>query len=223
MGGQLLRAVIPPHKDRLVPLLRYYERQMLGLGLKVELGKIATEEDIKAAKPDAVIMATGTEPLVPSIPGIERPLVAHAFDILDGKVDAVQRVAIIGGELVGCETAEFLAQKGKQVTVVRRGKQMAQRVNPSIRELLLLRLEELGVRFFLEVDYKEINDRGLVITRKGQEELIEVDTVVLATGAMPRRELPVPEGIPTMVVGDCQEPRGIKEAISEGRAAAMSL
>ena len=100
---------------------------------------------------------------------------------------------------------------------------MAQKVTPSIRELLLLRLGELGVRLLPEVDYKEINDKGLVVTRKGQEELIEADTIVLATGAVSLRELSRLEGVLVQMVGDCQEPRGIKEAIAEGRAAALSL
>jgi len=223
LGGQLLQAIIPPHKERLAPLLSYYNSQLHTLKVPVELKRATDAEAIRAFKPDAVILATGSKPIVPSIMGIERPQVVHAGDILDGKAEAKQRVVIIGGEMVGCETAEFLAQKGKQVTVTRRGKKMAQKVTPSVRELLLLRLEELGVRLLPEVDYKEITDSGLVVKHEGQEELIEADTIVLAAGAVPIRELSHLEGVPVQMVGDCQKPRGIREAIAEGRTAALSL
>ncbi len=220
LGGQLVQAVIPPHKDRIAPLAKYLETQLQKLGVKVQLGKEATATAVAEFKPDAVVVATGIKPFLPDIPGLDKARVVQAGDVLEGKAKAGDRVAIIGGELVGCETAEFLADQGKQVTVMRRGSEMATSVGPSNRAFFLSRLLDKGVTLLREVRYDSISAEGVIITtRDGEERTIEADTVVLAAGSAPDTALY--DAIKDKVsevhhIGDCVEPRTILDAISEG-------
>jgi 2,4-dienoyl-CoA reductase-like NADH-dependent reductase (Old Yellow Enzyme family)/thioredoxin reductase len=222
LGGQLLQAAVAPHKEMLAPLLPYYQAQLRKLGVGVELRRVADAAAVRDAAPDAVVVATGVEPLVPAIPGVKGPQVVLAEEVLGGTAQVGRRVVVIGGEMVGCEVAEHLAAQGKQVAVTRRGERMAQKVTPSIRELLLLRLEGLGVRLLTGVSYEEITDKGLTVTLEGKRELLEADTVVLAAGSVPAGA-PEVGGVALKKVGDCVEPRGVKEAIAEGWAAALAL
>jgi pyruvate/2-oxoglutarate dehydrogenase complex dihydrolipoamide dehydrogenase (E3) component len=148
-------------------------------------------------------------------------------DVLSGKASVGQRVVVIGGDMVGCETADFLADQGKKVTVTRRGPRMAVKVMPGLRPALMDRLRTKGVTLLTGVKYEEVSPAGLVITDKeGKKRTIEVDTVVLAAGAQPRTELQAAlQGrLPELhLVGDCVEPRGILEAIHEGSRVGRAL
>lgn len=218
LGGQLLQAVVPPHKTNLVGLIDYLANQMARQGVKVNLGIEATPELIKEARPDVVLLATGVTPLIPQIPGIHRLNVVTARQVLEGE-EVGERVVIIGGEMVGCETAEFLAEKGRKVTIVEILADVATRVIAALRALLLSRLAARGVTILTGVKDEELTDRGLAITTKeGRKQLIEVDTVVLAAGAKPNKVLlQAMEGkIPEIhLIGDCVEPRDILEAMAD--------
>jgi len=128
---------------------------------------------------------------------------------------------------VGCETAEFLAERGKQVTIMRRGRRIATKVIPIARPALLSRLRSKGVTMLTEVHYDEINDRGVVLTTKeGERRTVEADTVVLAAGVNPNNELydalkgKVEE---LYLIGDAVEPRSIREAVAEGANVGRAL
>jgi 2,4-dienoyl-CoA reductase-like NADH-dependent reductase (Old Yellow Enzyme family)/thioredoxin reductase len=227
LGGQLVQAAIPPHKDRIGPLTRYLQTQLNKLEVKIELGKEATAAMIEEFRPEVVVLATGARPLLPDIPGLDRTHVVQAGDVLEGKVGVGNKVVVIGGELVGCETAEFLADKGKRVTVTRRGPEMALRVGPTLRRFFLDRLREKGVTLLTEIIYNEVTPRGLVVTTKeGERRTIEADAIVLAAGAIPNRGLyeeikgKAPE---VYLVGDCVEPRTIRDAIAEGYRIALEI
>jgi NADPH-dependent 2,4-dienoyl-CoA reductase/sulfur reductase-like enzyme len=116
LGGQLILAAIPPYKKDIRDLTAYMINQLRKLKVKVVAGKAITAEEIKKARPDVVILAAGVKPLVPSpddIPGLDTlKNVVTAEDVLLGKAKVGKRVFIIGGDLVGCETAEFLADQG---------------------------------------------------------------------------------------------------------------
>ncbi len=227
LGGQLNQAVIPPHKDRIGLLAKYLQTQLKKLGVNVELNKAATTAMIEELKPEVVLLATGIKPLVPEILGLDKAHVVQAGDVLEDKVEVGDRVIVIGGELVGCETAEFLVGKGKKVTVMRRGPEMALRVGFTRRIFFLNRLLEKGVTLFTEVRYNEVIPRGLVVTTiEGEKETIEADTIVLAAGSIPNKKLyeeikgKVPE---THLIGDCAEPRTICEAVADGYRIALEI
>ncbi len=228
LGGQLLLAQIPPHKQTIGKLTGYLSKQMDRQGVEVHLATEATADLIVKEAPDAVILATGGSPVIPDIRGVEKANVVLATDVLAGKAKVGNRVAIIGGELVGCEVANFLAEAGKRVTLMRRGAELALNVNPSMREPLLYRLaNKKEVTTLTGVQYREITRDGVVIIdREGTKRTIEADTIVLAAGATPNTELlsilreTLPEVYP---VGDCVKPRNILESMREAYQAALSL
>jgi pyruvate/2-oxoglutarate dehydrogenase complex dihydrolipoamide dehydrogenase (E3) component len=197
-------------------------------GVEVHLATEATSDLIVKESPDAVVLATGISPLIPDIDGVEGGNVVLAADVLTGRAKVSDRVAIIGGELVGCEVANFLAEAGKKVTLMRRGTELALKVNRSIREPLLYRLSSKEeVTILTGIQYKEITSDGVVIIDKeGREQTITADTIVLAAGAKPNTELlPIlKEKISEVyAVGDCAEPRNILESMKEGYRASLSL
>jgi 2,4-dienoyl-CoA reductase-like NADH-dependent reductase (Old Yellow Enzyme family)/thioredoxin reductase len=220
LGGQLLLAAVAPHKEVISSLNKYMAGQLEKAGVQVLLGHEATAESVKAMRPEVVVLATGSTPVVPDIPGSRRDNVVLALDVLAGKEEVGNRVVVIGGELVGCETADYLAQKGKTVTIMRRGPNMAVGMNPQARDSLLARLRKNRVTMLTGVRYEEITDKGLVITDKeGQRQNIEADTVVLATGAIPNTELATElerQNVALHLIGDCVTPGKIAEAIRDG-------
>ncbi|GAG45381.1 unnamed protein product, partial [marine sediment metagenome] len=110
LGGQFRIASLPPMKQELTMAIKYLSDQVKKAGVKVEMGKKATPELVEELKPDVVIVATGGLPLIPrNIPGANRKRVVTAHDVLTEKVRTGHKVAILGGGMVGCETAEFLS------------------------------------------------------------------------------------------------------------------
>jgi len=220
LGGQLLLAAVAPHKEVIGRLNKYMAAQLKKAGVQVSLGHEATAESVKATKPEVVVLATGSTPFIPDIPNVGRENVVLALDVLAGWQGVGDRVVVIGGELVGCETADYLAQKGKTVTIMRRGSSMAANLNPRARDNLLARLIKNGVTMLTSVRYEEITDRGLVITNKeGKRQNIEADTIVLATGAIQNTELATQlegQDITLHLIGDCVTPGKIIEAIRDG-------
>ncbi|PIU56265.1 MAG: NADH:flavin oxidoreductase, partial [Chloroflexi bacterium CG07_land_8_20_14_0_80_45_17] len=115
-GGQLNLASIPPYKEPIGEFRGYLSRQLSKSGANVILMKEATTDLILKERPDVVILATGAKPSTTEIKGIENENVALAEEILTRKRQVKARAAVIGGELVACEVAEFLADQGKEVT-----------------------------------------------------------------------------------------------------------
>lgn len=219
LGGQLIPAAIPPRKE-IEPLIGYYETQLKKLGVKVEMGREASLSLLEEAKPEEVVVATGVVPIRPEIPGIERARVASATDVLTGKAQVGQRVLVIGGEMVGCETAEFLADQGKNVTITRRSSRLLSKMMPILRRRLLDRLRQKRVRTLTGVKYEEWTDEGLVITTsEGKRDVLEADDIVIAAGAQPNTALAeqLKGKVPAIhLAGDCVEPRRIADAIGDG-------
>ena len=227
LGGQLLLARIGRHKQTIDDLTCHLSRQMDKLDVDVHLATEVTPDLIAKEAPDAVVLATGGIPFIPDMPGIERENVVLAEDVLTGKAKVGDRVAVIGGELVGCEVADFLAEAGKKVTLMRRGSELALKVNRSIREPLLYRLSTAGVTLLTGVQYREVTADGVtVVDAEDKEQKIEADTVVLAAGAKPNTELltSLKEKLSEVYnVGDCIEPRNILESLRDGYRAGLAL
>lgn len=221
LGGQLILGAMPPHKQELAALNRYLASQLEKSAVQVRLGIEVTPELVEQEKPDAVILAAGSVPLIPEIPGINSGKVVTAVDVLSDRVDVGDKVVIIGGELVGCEAADFLSQRGKKVTVVRRGAEMASKLFASNRRALLARLKEKGVTLVTGVKkYEAITEDGLVIIDSdGKRQTLAADTIVLAAGATPADEMArAIEGKVGEIhlAGDCVRPGRILDAIHDG-------
>jgi len=205
---------------------KYLLGQVTRPGVELRLRQRFTVDMLTELKPDVVVLATGVKPFIPQIPGIKSKKVLQAGEVLMG-AETGARVAVIGGELVGCETALYLAERGKKVTIMRRGTEWATGVHQFIREPLLGGLQYRGVSMLAGVEYEEITGAGVVIkTGTGEKKLIEADTVVLAAGAVPDTELLAAlQGKVARVlsVGDCARPRSIREAVEEGYRAGLEI
>lgn len=221
LGGQLLLAATPPGKQKMLWLRDYLITQLDKQGVEVKLGVEVTPAMIDKGKPEALVIATGARPLVPDLPGINDTRVANVWDILKGNVETHNKeVVVIGGGEVGCEAAEFLAQKGNAVTVVEMLPIVASDMEPTNRRGLLDSLEDHKVKLHTDLEVKEITrDSVEAVTEGGKRESIKAEAVVYAQGSQPVRELVdsfEDKGVEFHAIGDCQEPRKALEAIYEG-------
>ena len=144
IGGQLNYAIVPPYKNGIEPLIRYFETQMRKLGVKVEVGKNPTAAMVKQFQPDAVVAATGAVPIVPE--WVKRDNVITALEVLGGYREIKERVIVAGGGRIGCEVAEFLAQKYRDVTILEVLEEIGSDIGPSLRPTVVGRLKTAGVQ-----------------------------------------------------------------------------
>lgn len=228
LGGQINIASVPPFMQEISQLIQYLSRQVEKAGVQVELGKEVTPELIDELKPDVVIVATGAEPLIPdSLRGTDRDNVVTAWEVLAGHEAALAgNVVIVGGGLVGCETADFLAQTTDNmdvapthVTILEMRDRLALDGNPEARHLLMERLYEKRVEILLNAKAKEVVDGGVVLTRNGQEVSVQgAEYVILATGAKSVDVLSaaVKDKVPEVyVIGDARDPATALQATAD--------
>lgn len=230
LGGQLLLAAIPPKKREMIePLTIYMRNQISKLGIDVRLGQEANVPMIKKESPDAIVLATGVNSSLPNIPGIDGSNVFQAPDVIAGLRVKGEKVAVIGGGLVGCETADILVSQGKKVVIVEMQARMAANMPAGRRRSLLKRLAAGGADMLNGFRCDAVIEQGLIIAdQDGAKQLIEADSIVVASGSRPNRMLVKDlqrQGINTRILqaGDCICPRGILEAIEDGLRAALML
>jgi len=222
LGGKLLIASIPPYKYEIASLAKSMAVRVKKAGVEIKLKSEATSAHIEKEKPDVLILATGSTSLVPNIPGVNGPNVVLAEEVLTGAKTVSGKVLIIGGGMVGCETAEFLIESVKgvtQVTVIEMLSRMADNVSPTYRPFFLARLKKLGITMATNTIVKEIKEEGVAVEQKGIKGFIGGDVVVLAAGF--KANCTLDDKSTAMVsevylIGDCATPRMIKEAIEEG-------
>ncbi len=180
---------------------------------------------INQMKPDAVILALGSSILKPVLPGINNAM--HALDVYD-KTDSVgQRVVIVGGGLVGCETGLHLAKTGHTVTIIEMLARLADESFGMYREALLSEMEKLKISSKVLTKCLEISSRGVKVeTQEGKPVFLEADTVVYALGMQPNNTAVLKAAvgtIPVYEVGDCVRAAKVVDAVSEGFMAAMNI
>lgn len=189
-GGQVTIAALPPSKEEFLDIVEHLWREALRAGVDVRLNQTADLAAVRDFGPDIVILATGSKPERPSIHGVDGPNVITASEVLYSRAHGVgQKVVVVGGGEVGCETASFLAWLGKQVTVLKRGPKMADDMGILARSMLLGGLRDAGVEMLTGVAYKQIAADRITITVQGEERALACDTVVLAAGSKPDNQL----------------------------------
>jgi NADPH-dependent 2,4-dienoyl-CoA reductase/sulfur reductase-like enzyme len=219
-GGQYRVAAIPPFKQGISKAINYYVYMSEKYGVQFKLGVEATVEQILAEKPDAIVLATGGEPMIPNIKGISGANIVTAMEIIEGKKPAGIKVLIVGGGTIGSETADFLGEHLHKVTIVERLPEIAMDVPSSIRYFLLERLKAYGVQIETGMTVKAFLPDGVIGERKGQQaRLTGFDTIVLALGV--RSFNPLKERLDgkvreIYVIGDASAPRKAIDAIEEG-------
>jgi len=220
LGGSLVPASGPDFKKDFGDLIQYQGGQLKKLGVAVEFSKQATQAHILQMKPDVLFMATGSIPMIPEIPGVKKEKVGTAIDILLGKKRAGESAVIIGGGLVGCETALFLVQEGKGVTLIEILSDIAGDVFISAQQHLKKLLADAGAKVLTETRVVEIREEGVLISdRHGQRSLLAADLIILAVGlkagetGFDEIKSQIPE---VYAIGDCVAPRRVINAIWEG-------
>lgn len=225
LGGKMNIASIPQFKAEIKELASFLISQVKDLGIHIKVGEEVDERVIDKIEPDLVILATGSLPIKPDVTGVQNNFLT-AEEILTGAPFG-RNVFIIGGGMVGCETAEFLADKGAKVTVVEKLDHIATDMGLLTKTLLVKRMKQKGIKIFTKKTVIEINPGGLILGEDGHNESIDhVDTIVLAMGYKSDIHMPKiieEKGIPFYRIGDCLEPRNMMEAIHEGFLQAYKL
>jgi NADPH-dependent 2,4-dienoyl-CoA reductase/sulfur reductase-like enzyme len=228
LGGQFNLASVPPTKQEMTRVIQYLSVQAEKAGVKVQLNTEVTPELVEKTKPDVVIVATGGEPIVPDIAGAKGGRIVTAHDVLAGRVTIPPgNVLVIGGGMVGCGVADFLADLGDSmpgtrtaVTIVEMLGEIGMDVSMTERAGLLQRLREKGVKTLTLAKVKEFLEDGIVMVRGGKEDLIRgADSIILAMGAksVDRLSSQIKDTVAEVyVIGDAKEPRQAVDAIAEG-------
>lgn len=225
LGGQWVLAAIPIGKGEFNSFLEWQHRQLQRLGVTVRLNTAVDAAMIKKEMPDAIIVATGSRPAMPPIPGIDKPHVAMATDVLFGEREVWGNVVVIGGGLVGAETADHLACHGCRVTIVEMLDQIVKDGEPAPTKYLLQRLAEKDVTVLTSASVTQIHDNAVSVTHKGRDIRLEpTDSVVIAVGVRPESSLAgelEESGLPVTVVGDALRAKNGYLDIREGYEAGL--
>ncbi|MBP7766290.1 MAG: FAD-dependent oxidoreductase [Syntrophaceae bacterium] len=227
LGGQIRYAQIPPHKEIYGQWIDWLIGQVRKTGVAIKSETEVDEALLKEGKPDVVILATGGEKLVPPIPGIDGAKVCDAWQILDGRIAPGENIVIIGGALIGMETADFLTERGKTVTILEMLKRSPVLKITSHGYMLHKRLRDRACKLLFGARVTAIDEAGVTFSAEGQTSVISpVDQVVVAAGMKPSNALETvctKLGIAFKTVGDASSPRRIIEATDEGARAAWEL
>jgi 2,4-dienoyl-CoA reductase-like NADH-dependent reductase (Old Yellow Enzyme family)/thioredoxin reductase len=228
LGGQWKVASAMPGKGGYAALTDYLRRSLDKYEVRIILGASIAKKHVLEMKPDVVVVATGAVPAGLNVPGAQSHNVVQANDVIQGKVEATGRVVVIGGRYIGMEMAIWLAEQGKEVTLVTKaglgedGVPLERRTYRTLRR----RLIELSVPLYLNTTVLEITDRALVVGSGDEVYSLPADTVILAVGAQPDNKLAqeLEGAVPNVyVVGDCAKPRDADTATYEAAMLALEI
>ena len=228
LGGNMRLAAYPPGKGDITNMIRSYIHRCQKDGVEIKLNHEVTADFIKEENPDSVILATGSRTLVLPIEGIDHPSIIYGSDLLEGKRAAGKKVLVVGGGMVGCETAAFLGEQNHEVTVIEFRDTVGADVIHEHRVYLMKDFEEYGIdqitgakvcRFFEDgVEYE---------TADGEHhEARGYDSVVLSMGY--RNYNPLEEQVKaivpdTYVIGDAIRARRALDATKEAYDVASQI
>ncbi|HHY93419.1 MAG TPA: FAD-dependent oxidoreductase [Firmicutes bacterium] len=230
LGGHLIEAAVPKFKADLARLLDWYKVELQNLPVQVNTGTEVTPQMVERERADITVIATGSDPVVPQVPGINSDKVMTATDVLLGQKVPAQNVLVIGGGLIGCETALWLAQQGKKVTIVEAlGDLMTAGIpvpHPNRTMLIdLLKLNKVEV-ITDHALFEVLADGGLLVDHNFQRRKQPADSIVLAVGLKPRRTLydALVGRIPNLyLIGDAREARNVMYAIWDAYEVARAV
>jgi len=220
LGGHLLEASVPDFKEDLRRLLDWFLRELENLNIEIKTGAEMNSSRLRAENPEVTIIATGSKPIIPDIPGVENGKVIMASDLLLGRKMVGKEVLVLGGGLIGCETALWLTQQGRRVILVEILPDLLSAGIPvqHMNRLMLLdllgfyRMEVLTGTSLLEI----FEDRVILKDQCSQKRTFSPDSIVLAVGLEPQKRLyeELRGQIPYLyLIGDARSPKNIMNAV----------
>jgi 2-enoate reductase len=221
LGGMLYPGSQPDCKAEVRLLLAYYEKELAEVKVDVRMGVEVTLEMVQAEKPDALVIAVGSSAAMPDIPGIDRPHVVASIDALrDRDIVAGQQVVVIGGGDVGCETACYLADAGKDVTIIEiLPELMTEQYINNVKMVMYNLLNEKGVKYLTSCQVTQIDGETVEIKDAAGGRTLPAESVVVSTGcnaSVDLRETLRLGCAEVHIVGDCGELGRVREAVVQG-------
>jgi 2,4-dienoyl-CoA reductase-like NADH-dependent reductase (Old Yellow Enzyme family)/thioredoxin reductase len=227
LGGQTRLASIAPFKEDTADILRYLKHILNSSGVRVSVNRSVEVPDIIEQAPDVVIVATGSRPAVLSIPGADSDMTTDVRSVYENRSVDGQKIVIIGGGDIGCETAEWLAGPDRQVTVVEILPDVLHRMKKIPKQRLLARLSQKNVTILTETRITAIEKNRVFLQKKDSSTLeLEADRVIFAIDAVPENRMvddlrgKVKQ---VMAVGDADSPGNLGTALRSGTAAALNI
>ena len=227
-GGNVRYAAMAPHKEVYDKYIRTLTAKCKKQGVDIRTGVEVTESMIEKSRPDAVILAIGADKAACSAEGAGISVVCDAWQILDGEIPPKDHVVVVGGGLVGMETADFLLEKGvKDITVVEMLPNSPVLPQAARGQMLHKRLRAAGVKLMLGTKLERIEQEAVILTTNNESMKLEpVKQVIIAIGMTSRntfKDMLSTKGFRHVIVGDAVAPRRIIEATTEGAAAAWKI
>ncbi|MBZ5526846.1 MAG: FAD-dependent oxidoreductase [Acidobacteriia bacterium] len=221
LGGKLHLSAAAPSKKEVNSFTDFLSRQVHNLGVDVRMGEQLNRDTLLALQPELVVLATGSVPVVPPIPGAQLPHVAVAEDVLLERVQVGKRVVIVGGGGTGCETAEWLMERGHQVAIIEMMSHIGLNIEAISRRWMYYEFKKFGVKLLTQCRVLRIESSQVIYANEQKQEFAEAcDSVVIALGYRPNDSMSFceDEGFPVPVyrVGDCEKPGTILDAVTMG-------
>lgn len=225
-GGQFLIASYPPFKQELTRAIRYFKNMCEKHGVKMLYNTEVDTKLIKSEKPDVLIVATGVTPFKLDIPGKDAQNVYQANDVLMGNSILGNSVLVIGGGMVGAETAEFCRDYCERVAVVEMKEDIALDLYMTVRDNLLKRYKKEGIEVYTNTTVTKIEGNTVYAVQNGKEIVLSgFDNIVFAVGSKAEPQFENVEELAekVFVIGDAKKARSAVEAIYEGARVGMSI
>jgi 2-enoate reductase len=218
LGGRFARVSAVPSTGEQIAFLAWAINELHDLDVQIKLNTRYTAEICEREKPDLVIIATGARYDKLNFLENANICVITAEEALEGKSQDYSRIIVIGCDTLGCETALYLASQRKQVTLIDDQQYVASELESNRRETLMAMLEKLKVDIFTPVEILNISKKGIIVSDKKHESMLDADCVVIAKGLIPNDEL---SGLLTgktelITIGDAKEVRQLMESIRDG-------
>ena len=227
IGGRWIAAAIPPGKSDYTNFINWQAAMIEKHGIKVMLNTVATAKLLKALKADKVILACGADDFIPPVPGANTHNVVKAQDVLRSRCQVGNTVVVVGGGLVGAETADYLANNcGKKVTVIEMLPAICSDGEPGPTKIIKNSFKEHDVEVYTEATLTEVGEGYIAFNHRGETKHISCDNVVMATGVKPvdilYNEL-VKAGIPIIKAGDAASGKNGLKNVLEGFTVGMKI
>jgi 2,4-dienoyl-CoA reductase-like NADH-dependent reductase (Old Yellow Enzyme family)/NADH dehydrogenase FAD-containing subunit len=217
LGGRFRIASLPPKKNEINDFIEYLIRSVRASNVNIQTGVLIGVENLDALSAfDEVVVAIGGVPICLPLPDTQTNVV-HAEDVLQKKALLGTRVAVIGGGLVGCETAEWIAAEGKEVTIIEQLPSIARDMESRTRKLMMRRLAAHKVEILCHTRVECFAGDKVICCQGGMRfDITGIDHFVLALGYRPHPFIPQLKSKKVHRIGDCLQPRKALDAVHEG-------